>query len=158
SLKNSSVHLALVLAVLDPGNWRRDSWPASARQPVLCGWSHLLQRTGVRGRDVTCAHELPSAFLSAPDDYAILGSFVAPRPDSRGLNRGMNQPMIRQIQATAAEDSDARPAPQELLRISPAAKPEFRVLHIIPRLLRRDYGVLGGAERYALELARHMAD
>ncbi len=32
-----------------------------------------------------------------------------------------------------------------------------RVLHIVPALFGAD-GVLGGAERYALELARHMAD
>jgi len=35
---------------------------------------------------------------------------------------------------------------------------EIRVLHIIPRMLGRGEGVMGGAERYALELARHMAD
>lgn len=35
---------------------------------------------------------------------------------------------------------------------------EFRVLHVIPRLFDRDHGVVGGAERYALELARYMAD
>ena len=35
---------------------------------------------------------------------------------------------------------------------------EPRVLHIIPRMLGRTDGVMGGAERYALELARHMAD
>lgn len=33
-----------------------------------------------------------------------------------------------------------------------------RVLHIIPALFGQDGGVVGGAERYALELARHMAD
>ena len=38
----------------------------------------------------------------------------------------------------------------------PAQQP-FRVLHIVPRLFGRDHGVVGGAERYALELARHMA-
>ncbi len=32
-----------------------------------------------------------------------------------------------------------------------------RVLHIVPALFGKD-GVVGGAERYALELARHMAD
>lgn len=37
-------------------------------------------------------------------------------------------------------------------------KSELRVLHIIPRMLGRADGVMGGAERYALELARHMAD
>lgn len=36
--------------------------------------------------------------------------------------------------------------------------PEIRVLHIVPRLFGRQDGVLGGAERYALELARHMAN
>jgi glycosyltransferase involved in cell wall biosynthesis len=35
--------------------------------------------------------------------------------------------------------------------------PEFRVLHIVPRLFGHQDGVVGGAERYALELARHMA-
>lgn len=38
------------------------------------------------------------------------------------------------------------------------SKLAFRVLHIVPRLLGRGHGVLGGAERYALELARFMAD
>ena len=33
-----------------------------------------------------------------------------------------------------------------------------RVLHIVPALFGHDDGVVGGAERYALELARHMAD
>lgn len=34
----------------------------------------------------------------------------------------------------------------------------MRVLHIVPALFGADGGVFGGAERYALELARHMAD
>jgi glycosyltransferase involved in cell wall biosynthesis len=33
-----------------------------------------------------------------------------------------------------------------------------RVLHIVPALFGHDDGVVGGAERYALELARHMAN
>lgn len=33
-----------------------------------------------------------------------------------------------------------------------------RVLHIVPALFDSDDGVVGGAERYAFELARHMAD
>ncbi|MDQ3804774.1 MAG: glycosyltransferase family 4 protein [Acidobacteriota bacterium] len=33
-----------------------------------------------------------------------------------------------------------------------------RVLHVVPALFERRGGVVGGAERYALELARHMAD
>jgi glycosyltransferase involved in cell wall biosynthesis len=33
-----------------------------------------------------------------------------------------------------------------------------RIVHIVPALFSADGGVLGGAERYALELARHMAD
>jgi glycosyltransferase involved in cell wall biosynthesis len=33
-----------------------------------------------------------------------------------------------------------------------------RVLHVVPALFGPDDGVVGGAERYALELARHMAD
>jgi glycosyltransferase involved in cell wall biosynthesis len=33
-----------------------------------------------------------------------------------------------------------------------------RVIHTVPALFSADGGVLGGAERYALELARHMAD
>lgn len=36
--------------------------------------------------------------------------------------------------------------------------PEFRVLHTVPRLFGQQDGVVGGAERYALELARHMAN
>lgn len=34
----------------------------------------------------------------------------------------------------------------------------FRVLHVVPRLFGRSNGVVGGAERYALELAKHMAN
>lgn len=33
-----------------------------------------------------------------------------------------------------------------------------RVLHLVPALFNKDDGIFGGAERYALELARHMAD
>lgn len=33
-----------------------------------------------------------------------------------------------------------------------------RVLHVVPSYFRKDGGVLGGAERYVVELARHMAD
>ena len=33
-----------------------------------------------------------------------------------------------------------------------------RVLHIVPALFNKDDGVVGGAERYVLELARHMAE
>jgi len=36
--------------------------------------------------------------------------------------------------------------------------PEFGVLHIVPRLFGKGDGIVGGAERYALELARHMAE
>jgi hypothetical protein len=32
-----------------------------------------------------------------------------------------------------------------------------RVLHIVPALFGSDDGIVGGAERYALELARHMS-
>ncbi|HEY0404502.1 MAG TPA: glycosyltransferase, partial [Pyrinomonadaceae bacterium] len=32
-----------------------------------------------------------------------------------------------------------------------------RVLHVVPALFGSDDGILGGAERYALELARHMS-
>lgn len=35
---------------------------------------------------------------------------------------------------------------------------EVRVTHVVPALFAADGGVLGGAERYALELARHMAE
>lgn len=35
---------------------------------------------------------------------------------------------------------------------------EPRVLHLVPALFGADDGVVGGAERYAYELARHMAD
>jgi glycosyltransferase involved in cell wall biosynthesis len=34
---------------------------------------------------------------------------------------------------------------------------EYHVLHTVPRLFSRHDGIIGGAERYALELARHMA-
>jgi glycosyltransferase involved in cell wall biosynthesis len=36
--------------------------------------------------------------------------------------------------------------------------PRPRVVHIVPSFFRKEAGVLGGAERYALELARAMAD
>ncbi len=39
-----------------------------------------------------------------------------------------------------------------------SVRPDCQVLHIVPRLLGQHNGVIGGAERYALELARHMAD
>lgn len=32
------------------------------------------------------------------------------------------------------------------------------IVHIVPRLFDRDNGIVGGAERYAYELARHMAE
>src|SRR5439155_7319689 len=32
-----------------------------------------------------------------------------------------------------------------------------RVLHVVPTLFGSDDGIVGGAERYALELARHMS-
>src|SRR5450755_4657700 len=34
----------------------------------------------------------------------------------------------------------------------------MKVVHIVPALFNSSKGILGGAERYALELARHMAD
>jgi len=34
----------------------------------------------------------------------------------------------------------------------------MHVLHVVPALFGADDGIVGGAERYALELARHMAD
>ena len=36
--------------------------------------------------------------------------------------------------------------------------PPPRVLHVVPALFGEDDGIVGGAERYALELARHMAE
>jgi glycosyltransferase involved in cell wall biosynthesis len=36
--------------------------------------------------------------------------------------------------------------------------PKFKVLHIVPALFDTCFGVIGGAERYALELARQMAN
>src|SRR5438034_1370261 len=33
-----------------------------------------------------------------------------------------------------------------------------KVTHVVPALFRQNDGVIGGAERYAFELARHMAD
>ena len=46
--------------------------------------------------------------------------------------------------------------------MSARAKPQIqiapRVLHIVPALFGADDGIVGGAERYALELARHMAE
>lgn len=38
------------------------------------------------------------------------------------------------------------------------ARSALRVLHVVPALFGRGDGVAGGAERYALELARHMAE
>ena len=43
-------------------------------------------------------------------------------------------------------------------RVQPTSKPSPRVLHIVPALFGADDGVAGGAERYALELARFMAE
>jgi len=37
-------------------------------------------------------------------------------------------------------------------------KAQPRVLHVVPAPFRKDGGVLGGAERYVTELARHMAE
>ena len=34
----------------------------------------------------------------------------------------------------------------------------LRVAHVVPALLDRDRGIVGGAERYALELARSMSE
>ncbi len=42
-------------------------------------------------------------------------------------------------------------------RLQPATDLRPRVLHIVPALFGRDDGIVGGAERYALELARFMA-
>src|SRR5277367_4052766 len=48
------------------------------------------------------------------------------------------------------------------LREIPAGRsgstPEPRVLHVVPRLFGKGDGVVGGAERYALELARNMGN
>jgi glycosyltransferase involved in cell wall biosynthesis len=43
-------------------------------------------------------------------------------------------------------------------RAKPPAHLVTRVLHIVPALFGADDGILGGAERYALELARHMSE
>ena len=76
----------------------------------------------------------------------------------------MSQPMISQIpkaptqHGPALQPPESQSPPQETVRMRPASKKELRVLHIVPRLLGGDHGILGGAERYALELARHMAE
>lgn len=43
-------------------------------------------------------------------------------------------------------------------RAKPHSQHTPRVLHIVPALFGGDDGIVGGAERYALELARHMAE
>jgi glycosyltransferase involved in cell wall biosynthesis len=43
-------------------------------------------------------------------------------------------------------------------RAEPQSHLAPRVLHIVPALFGADDGIVGGAERYALELARHMAE
>lgn len=43
------------------------------------------------------------------------------------------------------------------LRTQPASDRATRVVHIVPALFDSNGGVIGGAERYAFELARHMA-
>jgi glycosyltransferase involved in cell wall biosynthesis len=43
-------------------------------------------------------------------------------------------------------------------RARPHSQTAPRVLHIVPALFGMDDGIVGGAERYALELARHMAE
>ena len=43
------------------------------------------------------------------------------------------------------------------MKVDRTGGPPARVLHIVPALFGHDDGVVGGAERYALELARHMA-
>src|SRR5262245_1018897 len=58
-------------------------------------------------------------------------------------------------------------APISEMRNSPAGSGQvkllncsrnFSVMHIVPALFRSEDGVIGGAERYAFELARYMAD
>ena len=49
------------------------------------------------------------------------------------------------------------PCVRSLLTVSSAASPYLRVLHVVPALFDPKDGMLGGAERYAFELARHMA-
>lgn len=43
-------------------------------------------------------------------------------------------------------------------RVQPSSDLRPRVLHIVPALFGADDGIVGGAERYALELARFMAE
>lgn len=43
-------------------------------------------------------------------------------------------------------------------RARPQTQIAPRVLHLVPALFGADDGIVGGAERYALELARHMAE
>ena len=48
--------------------------------------------------------------------------------------------------------------PVHNVAVSPGSARQGRVVHLVPALFGGDDGVVGGAERYALELARHMAD
>ena len=43
-------------------------------------------------------------------------------------------------------------------RVQTTADVRPRVLHIVPALFGADDGIVGGAERYTLELARFMAE
>jgi glycosyltransferase involved in cell wall biosynthesis len=60
----------------------------------------------------------------------------------------LNSPLLR-------DDPDAQP--REMPRATPTTSRRPRILHIVPTYFGQG-GIVGGAERYALELARHMAE
>lgn len=57
--------------------------------------------------------------------------------------------MVARVTTTVETELTSAPAARRV------ARP--RVLHIVPALFRAEGGVIGGAERYVFELARHMA-
>lgn len=56
------------------------------------------------------------------------------------------------------QNSEAAPACNPTVRSGEVSAAAVRVLHIVPALFGSQGGVYGGAERFALELARYMAD
>jgi glycosyltransferase involved in cell wall biosynthesis len=66
---------------------------------------------------------------------------------------GTEPPLVEQRRG-----GDAFRAAPPLARAGAQARVNGRVLHVVPALFGRGDGILGGAERYALELARHMAE
>ena len=122
---------------------RSESWSSAARQPR---------------RPPGSPRRLEAPLLLRSDRRVVSGGDAAARLERAGRPVPSDGAAERLGQLRACELVSATPHDEAELMSNPIATSSLPVVHVVPALFSGDDGVVGGAERYVLELARHMAD